>query len=454
MTKQRSSSLQVSAAPKRLGATSAPGALFPPFRRPDMESRRRDPYSVHGSSPNAGESSKSVQFVDPGMPLSQEPIAYDLTMFVVQSSGIRKKAPVEANVELRQTPDEGRTSSTGVSRRILAHFAGVKKVWGKQKQIPEATNNPDHAIPRVRREIREPDSSARSTSTGSGSGSGELTYSQSRSSRSSFGTTIASSGDVYHKNLKAAAGRSLRAEELLQAIPLSAAAEGLPPRMWSLPTAGLDAGLIGDADGRTPLSSVAEIDPSAAIEALMKREGVDPNLVNEAGRTSLSLAAEWGDSTIVQALLKYETMDSNMTDKHSRTPISWAAIKSGNTRTMELLLKHKGLDANLADKDGRTPLSWAAGMGHGTAVWALLACNDVDPNLADSLGQTPLSHAAKSGKDRVVQVLLHCKRVNANLMDIHGRTPLHHAAEYGHVVVVQMLMKLWVWTPAFIWPTR
>ncbi|UKZ53087.1 hypothetical protein TrVGV298_006875 [Trichoderma virens] len=153
--------------------------------------------------------------------------------------------------------------------------------------------------------------------------------------------------------------------------------------------------------GRTPLSLSAEAGSKEAVQALLKRDGVDANLKDEDGRTPLSYAAEKSHWTVVQILVR-NNADVDLKDNIGRTPLSYAAANEG-PKIIRYLLQQNA-DINLKDNVGRTPLSYAAENGHQIEVEILLQHN-ADPNLKDNDGRMPLWWAIQNSHEASMKQL-------------------------------------------------
>ena len=84
--------------------------------------------------------------------------------------------------------------------------------------------------------------------------------------------------------------------------------------------------------------------------ALLERNDVNPNTVNEHGQTPLLIAARTGHERVVQALLDRVDVNSDIVDLAGQTALS-QALRRGYDGIVELLSEHRSSIPSL-DGDG------------------------------------------------------------------------------------------------------
>eukprot|EP00522_Entomoneis_paludosa_P016198 CAMPEP_0172440294 /NCGR_PEP_ID=MMETSP1065-20121228/964_1 /TAXON_ID=265537 /ORGANISM="Amphiprora paludosa, Strain CCMP125" /LENGTH=892 /DNA_ID=CAMNT_0013189081 /DNA_START=48 /DNA_END=2726 /DNA_ORIENTATION=- len=150
----------------------------------------------------------------------------------------------------------------------------------------------------------------------------------------------------------------------------------------------------------------------------------------------LVAAATDGDKKAVQAVLKEDGVDINVVDWDGLNALIPAA-SSGHLDLCKFLIK-EGIDVNAADKDGITALMEASIMGHGKIVEFLLDSGATLEQTANS-GITALWLAASDGKDEIVKLLLE-KGADATNTRVDDISALMTAAVGGHAAVVETLL--------------
>lgn len=155
------------------------------------------------------------------------------------------------------------------------------------------------------------------------------------------------------------------------------------------------------------------------------------------GRTILSTVAELGNDAMLWTLIEDDPGKINLADNDGRTPLSYAA-GNGHTLTVDHLLENGG-DADAADIGKRTPLSWAAASGH-VSTSQLLLDNNVNPNHRDIEGKPPLTYACINGHAELVAILMNLEDTDPVLKDHNFSPPLLYAAAYGRNAIIEILL--------------
>jgi ankyrin repeat protein len=195
---------------------------------------------------------------------------------------------------------------------------------------------------------------------------------------------------------------------------------------------------VQDSYGRTPIWYASATGHGKALETLIHKPGIDPDLPDKNGHTPLSEAAKKGYTHIVDILLGMGAHTESQ-DKAERTPLSWAA-EMGHKDIVEKLLSVNKSHSDGQDADGRTPLSWAAEKGWKEIVEFLLVQEGVNPDREDKCARTPLSRAAENGCVEIVKIFLVQESIYADSQDKDGRTPMSWAAEKGQIQIVRRLL--------------
>ncbi|MCX5924740.1 MAG: ankyrin repeat domain-containing protein [Candidatus Dependentiae bacterium] len=116
-----------------------------------------------------------------------------------------------------------------------------------------------------------------------------------------------------------------------------------------------------------------------------------------------------------------------------------AAVRNGNTKTVNKMLASGSVDLNAVHSYGYSPLMVAAGKGYGAIVDALInAGAEVDKQ--NNQGKTALMLAVAGGHVSVMETLIQAG-ADVNKMDPKGVTLLMIAARRGDVAVVDTLIK-------------
>ncbi|HYE98147.1 MAG TPA: ankyrin repeat domain-containing protein, partial [Planctomycetota bacterium] len=174
--------------------------------------------------------------------------------------------------------------------------------------------------------------------------------------------------------------------------------------------------------------------------------GAKAELANRAGVTALSLACVNGSEALV-ALLLDAGADPNQALPGGETPLMSAA-RTGRPGPVKLLLA-RGVKVDAADPKGQTALHWAVADGHAEAARLLLKAG-AERSRRLSSGFTPLLLAARNGKAEAVRVLLEAG-VDPNEaiqgarggrgMAKNGTSALLLAVENGHFELALELVK-------------
>ncbi|KAI9763063.1 MAG: hypothetical protein M1840_000954 [Geoglossum simile] len=205
-----------------------------------------------------------------------------------------------------------------------------------------------------------------------------------------------------------------------------------------LRTDGLNPNLKDD-NGKTPLASAARNGHESVVMMLLEHKEVDPNVKSEGGGTPLMFAVESGHEAIVRALLENEAVDPDRMNFSFRTPLV-AAIDNGNEAMIRILLEDKRTDPTITNRSLQSPLSYAAEGGKEEIAKILLEYSTVNPNQMNSKHQTPLMFATESSNDSLARIVLQNERVNPNLMNRIFQTPLVIAAQSGNDSMVKTLL--------------
>ncbi|APR98256.1 ankyrin repeat domain-containing protein [Wolbachia endosymbiont of Folsomia candida] len=157
------------------------------------------------------------------------------------------------------------------------------------------------------------------------------------------------------------------------------------------------------------------------------------------GQTLLHLATMYNCQKLVNALLKIEDIDVNIVEGRGSTPLHYACI-GHNVEVVNSLLKRQDVDVNVVDNDRYAPLHRAISGNNIKIINSLLERKDIDINIADEHGNTLPHVTAKFGNAETVTTLLKTKKIGANAIDKDGCTLLHSAVQYGNVEAINVLV--------------
>jgi len=140
-------------------------------------------------------------------------------------------------------------------------------------------------------------------------------------------------------------------------------------------------------------------DNAGVLNDLLRR-GFDPNTPDEKGQPGLTIAVREHSLKAVQALLRGQVINVNMLNQVGESALMIAALK-GDIPTARLLLD-SGAKVN---QEGWSPLHYAA-TGPAPALVKLLLDQGAEIDAASPNGTTPLMMAAQYGSEESVAILL------------------------------------------------
>ena len=209
-----------------------------------------------------------------------------------------------------------------------------------------------------------------------------------------------------------------------------------------------------DAKGRTALLIATENDSQDyrdIAEALLKKGGIDPNIVNDRGMTPLLFALQHSNASLAQKLLtRTDIRDLNKQDEEGRSAFFLAVYNCHHSMAsnwekadniVDILLANNDVDVSAKDKSGSTPLLEALSRNNVAGAIALLARKDITNLDAKRDGMDALGLAAKNGYKDVVDALLAKENINLHEIDKQGTTPLMHAILNRHVSIAKKLLS-------------
>jgi ankyrin repeat protein len=179
----------------------------------------------------------------------------------------------------------------------------------------------------------------------------------------------------------------------------------------------------------------------AALEALLKMPGADPNKQDGQGYNPLLWASINRQVDAVKTLLKSPFIDVNVRDPDGFTPLMHAC-SNGDIQTVRALLSQPSkVQPHLAAHNGDTALIIAARKGHSDIIEVLLSHPKIEVNLCNSAGRSPLMIAALQGQLDCTQKLLQIPEIDINAEDQDGNTALMWASATGQLDVIDMLLE-------------
>lgn len=176
------------------------------------------------------------------------------------------------------------------------------------------------------------------------------------------------------------------------------------------------------------------------VEALLKKERIDPMRLNPQGDTALHRAAIHGHVPVVKLLLKHGVIDPNHVGGPCDESALHLAARGGHAETCAALLADERVEAGMFSERGSTPLHLAAQGGHVETVRVLAPDERSVPDAHDNSGWTALHFAAECGYADCCEALLEEGRCDPEIESC-GETALHMAAAKGHAAVVATLLK-------------
>ncbi|KAK0624928.1 ankyrin repeat-containing domain protein [Bombardia bombarda] len=181
---------------------------------------------------------------------------------------------------------------------------------------------------------------------------------------------------------------------------------------------------------------------SGSPDALLMKNGADPNKCDSKGNIPLHMACAKGDLRLGELLME-NGADPCIPDNDGMQPIHHAAIW-GHQTSIAHLLGHPGhkVDINCPDNGGMTPLIRAAEYGHEFLVNFLVKHkpHGADWKLKNHFGSDAFYIACARGHILCATYLLACG-VDINMPSHNGNTPLHAAARMGHLETVRWLLR-------------
>ena len=179
--------------------------------------------------------------------------------------------------------------------------------------------------------------------------------------------------------------------------------------------------------GREEFFSAAQSGDILKMEALLRANESNSNLVNCESTNAFILASEYGQDQIVKMLLEFAPIDLNRFAESAKTALILAS-QSNHINVVQVLLEQEKLDANLAELiQGETPLYVGSKIGHRNITCLLLAKAGIDANRYTINRASPLIAASTSGHKEIVRLLLAHPEIDANFADFDGQNALMHA---------------------------
>lgn len=173
-------------------------------------------------------------------------------------------------------------------------------------------------------------------------------------------------------------------------------------------------------------------DETEAIQELVRRGGVDPNLQTGDGETALMMATARRRDILVAWLLE-NGADATLQDNHGKTALHQAKTVAA----AEALLKH-GADIHARDGEGMTPLLNAASSASAElANWLL--DHGADGSSTCRKGNAALHYAVASGDPKIMSTLLQ-HGAHVEVKDANEQTPLFAACTKGYTDVARVLL--------------
>lgn len=178
-----------------------------------------------------------------------------------------------------------------------------------------------------------------------------------------------------------------------------------------------------------------------AVDLLLTRKKVSPNVVDSEGSTPLHLAVLQENLPLVRLLLargaRPDYSPQGRPQPHERSVLV-TAVETGNLEIVRLLLKYKA-DVNRVSAGGETALIVAARNNDYTLASALIDAG-ARVNAEPVRGSTAILHAAEHADNLLLRLLIR-KGARQDVTDADGDTPLFRAARAGNPSGVRFLIS-------------
>lgn len=214
-------------------------------------------------------------------------------------------------------------------------------------------------------------------------------------------------------------------------------------------------------DGNTPLLIAAERNDTQCLSLLLSSSSaVDLNIQNNRGKTILNLLIEYKATRAIQELLSKHYLDPNIPDAaHDNSTALILAIKHRCFDIVRLLLDMPSnsnnnnsngrcaVDPNIPDAHGNTALILACDMKH-EEMAALLLKHGADPDISNTEGDFPLIIATKNKSPEIIKLLLKSNSCFKDVVDGKGNTAVIWAAWKGFADCLKLLLDHGCWCDA------
>jgi ankyrin repeat protein len=221
-------------------------------------------------------------------------------------------------------------------------------------------------------------------------------------------------------------------------------------------------------DGNTPLLIAAERNDAQCLSLLLSSSisssaaaaaaAVDLNIQNNRGKTILNLLIEHKAARAIQELLSKHSLDPNIPDAaHDNSTSLVLAMKLRCFDIVRLLLdmpstsnnsrSRCAVDSNICDIHGNTALILACDMKH-EEMAALLLKHGADPDMSNSEGDSPLIIATKNKSPEIIKLLLKSNSCFKDVVDGKGNTAVIWAAWKGFPDCLKLLLDHGCWCNA------
>jgi ankyrin repeat protein len=219
-------------------------------------------------------------------------------------------------------------------------------------------------------------------------------------------------------------------------------------------------------DGNTPLLIAAERNDAQCLSLLLSSSSssaaaaaaVDLNIQNNRGKTILNLLIEHKATRAIQELLSKHSLDPNIPDAaHDNSTSLVLAMKLRCFDIVRLLLdthstsnnksSRCAVDPNISDTRGNTALILACDMKH-EEMAALLLKHGADPDMSNSEGDSPLIIATKNKSPEIIKLLLKSNSCFKDVVDGKGNTAVIWAAWKCFPDCLKLLLDSGCWCDA------
>lgn len=164
-----------------------------------------------------------------------------------------------------------------------------------------------------------------------------------------------------------------------------------------------------------------------AVEYMLQRHGINPNICNKKGISLLNFAIEKGNKQIIYSLLSHENIKISSENEQKQSPLH-LAIGKGNIEAVKTMLYSNRVNPNVTDENGVTPLIAAIEKGDEDIARVIISHHKTELNDKGTTSTHPFELAISKNMESIALKLLNdCSRLN--LKNCNGSILLFGAIE-------------------------